>query len=252
MKHIPKKSLGQHFLTDPNIIRKIIGHISPKETDVILEIGPGHGALTQYLLNSGCSLTGLELDTDLANKWKAKEAAYPRFRCIEGNAISLDWTPYLPCDKVVGNIPYNISRPLMYKLFEYRKEIGETVFMVQKEFAEKLAAQAGEDAYGILAVLSRSFADVEHLFSIPPTVFYPQPKVISACIKLIFKDIQIDDTLFIEMVQAAFNQRRKTLRNSLKKFYTLELKDKFPWEKRADGIAPEEYIKLVEMLKVES
>jgi len=105
---------------------------------------------------------------------------------------------------------------LIYKLFRYRTQIKETVFMVQKEFAEKLTAQVGEDAYGILSVLSACFADVEYLFNIPPSVFYPPPKVTSACVKFTFKDIEINDALFIELVKTAFNQRRKTLKNSLK------------------------------------
>ncbi|MEA2077570.1 MAG: 16S rRNA (adenine(1518)-N(6)/adenine(1519)-N(6))-dimethyltransferase RsmA [Candidatus Marinimicrobia bacterium] len=251
MKHRPKKSLGQHFLTDKNMIAKIMRVIDVNENDTILEIGPGEGALTHELLESTYKLTSLELDTELAKKWQKIAIDHPQFQCIECDAVSVDWSPYLPVKKCVGNIPYNISRPLIYKLFQYRKQITETVFMVQKEFAEKLVAQAGENAYGILSVLSASFADVEVLFNIPPSVFYPAPKVMSACVKLTFKDIQIDDALFIEVVQTAFNQRRKTLRNSLKKFYTPELEDKFPWGKRADGIVPEEYLELVEMLKVE-
>lgn len=252
MNHRPKKSLGQHFLNDKNMIAKIMRAIDVNENDNILEIGPGEGALTYDLLKSGCKLTSLELDTELAKVWKMKSIDSPSFQCIEGDAVALDWSPYLPVNKCVGNIPYNISRSLMYKLFEYRHRIGETVFMVQKEFAEKLAAQAGEDAYGILSVLSASFADVDVLFNISPSVFYPPPKVMSACVKLTFKDIEIDDAFFIEVVQTAFNQRRKTLRNSLKKYYRPELEDKFEWGKRAEEIEPEEYEKLVEMLKVES
>ncbi|MCK4812623.1 MAG: ribosomal RNA small subunit methyltransferase A [Candidatus Marinimicrobia bacterium] len=245
----PKKSLGQHFLTDSNIIRKIIGHISPKETDVILEIGPGRGALTQSLLDSGCSLTSLELDTDLANEWKAKEVAYPQFRCVEGNAISLDWTPYLPCDKVVGNIPYNISRSLMYKLFSHRRNINEAILMVQKEFAEKLLATPGSKSYGILSVLTRCYSDITYLFTIPPTVFNPPPRVVSACIHIRFKSLDINDQLLIDCIQSAFQQRRKTLQNSLKKYYSPDLKDVFDWSQRADSIEAADYLKLLRLLE---
>ena len=248
MKHRPKKSLGQHFLNDKNMIAKIMRAIDINENDSVLEIGPGEGALTNELLKNNCKLTSFELDTELANKWQSISKDHSQFQCIECDAVAEDWLPYLPVNKCVGNIPYNISRPLIYKLFRYRKQITETVFMVQKEFAEKLTAQAGEDAYGILSVLSACFADVEYLFNIPPSVFYPPPKVTSACVRFTFKDIEINDALFIEVVKTAFNQRRKTLKNSLKKYYRPELKDKFEWGKRAEEITPQEYIEFVKDL----
>ncbi len=248
MKHYPKKSLGQHFLNDKNMIAKILRAIDVKPDMSLLEIGPGEGALTHDLINSGCHLTSLELDTELSKMWKMKSIEYPKFKCVEGDATDMDWSPYLPVDKCIGNIPYNVSRALLYQVFKYRKQIGEVVFMVQKEFAEKLAASPGENAYGILSVLSASFADVEVLFTIPPTVFYPPPKVMSACVRLTFREIEINDTLFIEVVQTAFNQRRKTLRNSLKKYYRPELEGTFPWGKRAEEITPQEYIEFVKNL----
>jgi 16S rRNA (adenine1518-N6/adenine1519-N6)-dimethyltransferase len=167
---------------------------------------------------------------------------------VEGDATTLDWTPYLPVDKCVGNIPYNVSRPLMYKVFSYRRSISEAVFMVQKEFADKLTAPPGENAYGILSVLSASFADVEMLFTIPPSVFYPPPKVMSACVKLRFKDIDLDDARLIEVVQTAFNQRRKKIRNSLKEYYSVELEDAFDWEKRADELSADDYLELINLI----
>ena len=247
MKHRPKKSLGQHFLTDKNMIAKILRAIDAKPEEKLLEIGPGEGALTNILIQSGCALTSLELDTELSKMWKMKSIEYPAFQCVEGDATQMDWTPYLPVDKCVGNIPYNVSRPLMYKVFEYRRQIKEVVFMVQKEFAEKLTASAGEDAYGILSVLSACFAKVELLFTIPPSVFYPPPKVMSACVKMTFNNIDLDDGRLIELVQTAFNQRRKTLRNSLKKYYSPDLEDKFDWSKRADQLSSDDYLKLIKI-----
>jgi len=120
--------------------------------------------------------------------------------------------------------------------------------MVQKEFAEKLTASPGESAYGILSVLSACFADVEILFTIPPSVFYPPPKVMSACVRLNLKELDIDDTLLIEVVQTAFNKRRKTIRNSLEKYYSPELDEQFDWGRRAEQIRPKEYIKLTNHL----
>ena len=249
MKHNrPKKSLGQHFLTDKNMIAKILRAIDAKPGMSLLEIGPGEGALTHDLIKSGCRLTSLELDTELSKMWKMISLDHSQFDCVEGDATVLDWAPYLPVDKCVGNIPYNISRPLMYKVFSYREMIGNVVFMVQKEFADKLTASPGEDAYGILSVLAACFADVEMLFTIPPSVFYPPPKVMSACVKLTFKDIDLDDAFLIEIVQAAFNQRRKTLRNSLKKYYTSEMEDKFDWSLRAEQLSVDDYIHLVKIL----
>jgi 16S rRNA (adenine1518-N6/adenine1519-N6)-dimethyltransferase len=247
MKHHPKKSLGQHFLTDKNTIAKIVNAIDPKKQDAILEIGPGQGALTYALIRSGCQLTAMELDSALAAEWIKTAHNIDSFQCIEGNAIDIDWMPFLPVDKCIGNIPYNISRPLLYKIFQYRHRIGESILMVQKEFAEKLTASPGEDAYGILSVLSRSFAVVEYLFTIPPTVFFPPPKDMSACVRLKFNRLKIDDALFIDLVQTAFNQRRKTLRNSLKKYYTPDLESKFDWSKRADEIYPEDFIDLIKI-----
>ena len=136
----------------------------------------------------------------------------------------------------------------MYKVFQYRNDISEAVFMVQKEFAEKLTASPGDNAYGILSVLSACFADVEVLFYIPPTVFFPPPKVMSACVRLKFKKRDVDDKFFIDIVQTAFNQRRKTLRNSLKKYYYPELEDKFDWGKRADQISINDYIELFKII----
>jgi 16S rRNA (adenine1518-N6/adenine1519-N6)-dimethyltransferase len=242
-----KKSLGQHFMTDTNMVRKIMHVIAPNAKEHIIEIGPGRGALTDPLLNSGCRLTVFELDTALAAGWKEKE--HPGFRCIEENVLQSDLSTYFPVDKLVGNIPYNISRPLMYKLYAHRKDIPETVLVVQKEFAEKLTALPGEPAYNILSVLTQIFAETEYLFTLPPNVFSPPPKVDSACIRLRFNNMETDDALLIDCVQKAFRQRRKKLRNSLKAFYKAEHENQFPWDDRADSIAPGEYLRLIDLLK---
>jgi 16S rRNA (adenine1518-N6/adenine1519-N6)-dimethyltransferase len=249
MHHQPKKSLGQHFLIDKNMIAKIIHSFELLDGDMVLEIGPGEGALTNVLLDMNCQLTSLELDTALAKKWQEIAKERVDFTCYEADATKIDWSSFLPIDKLVGNIPYNVSRPLMYKAFEHRDGIDKLIFMVQKEFAEKLIAQPGDEAYGILAVLSQSFADVKLLFTIPPSVFYPPPMVISACVKLDFIDIDIDDDMFIHIVQTAFNQRRKTLRNSLKEYYFPELEHLLDWGKRADQLLPEEFLEIAKIIQ---
>lgn len=249
MNHRPKKSLGQHFLNDKNMIAKIIHSFELLDGDTVLEIGPGEGALTNDLLKMDCNLTSLELDTALAKKWQEIAKDRVDFNCYEADATKIDWSPFLPIDKLVGNIPYNVSRPLMYKAFQHRDGIDKLIFMVQKEFAEKLIAVPGDDDYGIMAVLSQAFANVTLLFNIPPSVFYPPPKVMSACVKLDFIDTDIDDELFIEVVQTAFNQRRKTLRNSLKNYYLPELEDAIDWGKRADQLFPEEFMKIAKIIE---
>ncbi|MBN2781575.1 MAG: ribosomal RNA small subunit methyltransferase A [Candidatus Marinimicrobia bacterium] len=250
---LAKKSLGQNFLTDKPMIGKIMEAVSPKKESIILEIGPGRGALTLPLLESGCRLSCIELDRVLAEHWRSREALYPGFRCIEGDAVKLDWSPYLPCDICVGNIPYHISRPLMYKFFSYRRAIKEAVIMVQKEFAEKLLASPGDKAYGIVSVLTQCFCDPRYLFSVPPSVFSPPPKVTSACVRLTFKRTDTEnDALLIRLVQTAFAQRRKVLTNSLKEFYDKDANDRELWLKRADGLRPEEYLALTREIAARS
>ncbi|MDZ7795902.1 MAG: rRNA adenine dimethyltransferase family protein [Candidatus Marinimicrobia bacterium] len=180
-----------------------------------------------------------------------KEKDFPHFRCIEGNALLLDWSPYLPCDKLVGNIPYNISRPLLYKIFSHRRDIDLAVLMVQKEFAEKIIARPGDPSYGVVSVLSQLFCKTNYHFNVPPEVFSPPPHVMSACITLVFRSFDIDDARLLNIVHSAFQQRRKTLQNSLHMYYSPELRTDFPWKERADTIPPEEYLRLLSILSAE-
>lgn len=243
-----KKSLGQHFMTDPNMIRKIITAIAPRAGEHILEIGPGRGALTDRLLQSGCRLSAVEMDTALAAYWKDKEKRKPDFRCVEGNILRQNWKEFFPLDKVVGNIPYNISRDLMYKIFDYHTGIPQAFLLVQREFAEKLCSDPGKAAYGILSVLTQILAEVRILFSVPPAVFSPPPRVDSALIHLRFKSVDIDLSLLKHCVQTAFMQRRKKLRNSLHGVYSSALEKDFEWDSRADLLAADRYRELLELL----
>lgn len=248
--HYPaKKSLGQHFMTDRNMTRKIINAIDPRPGEHIVEIGPGRGALTEELLQSGCRLTLMELDTTLAAMWKAREREYPNLRCIEGNALTTDWNKLLPLDKLCGNIPYNISRALMYKIFSYHRQIPEALLIVQKEFAEKLTAKPASPAFNTLSVLTQLLYDAALLFLIPKEVFSPMPGVASAGIRLRLKRTKDDIAALETIVQKAFLQRRKKLRNSLKDYYSPELEHLFSWDERADTIGAEQYEKLYNLLK---
>lgn len=236
-------------MKDRNMIRKIINAIDPRQDEHILEIGPGRGALTEELLQSGCRLTLLELDTALAAMWKAREKEYQGLRCIEGNAINLDWNIFLPLNKLCGNIPYNISRALMYKIFNYHRLIPEALLVMQKEFAEKLIATENCPDYNTLSVLTQILYETELLFVIPPEVFSPAPKVTSAFIHLRLKKYEKNTAVLIGLVQAAFHQRRKKLRNSLQIYYRPELEKLFPWDERADSISPQQYQILLALLK---
>lgn len=251
MHNPAKKSLGQHFMTDRNMARKIINAIDPRPGEHIVEIGPGWGALTEGLLQSGCRLTAVEFDTALADMWKAREKEYPDFCCIEENILTLDWNTFLPLNRLCGNIPYNISRALMHKIFNFHAGIPEALLVVQREFAEKLTARPATRAYNALSVLTQYFFDAALLFVIPKEVFSPMPGVSSACIRLCLKERRADIEMPVEIVRMAFLQRRKKLRNSLKEYYRPEMEDLFPWNERADGIGPEQYGKLFELIKRE-
>ncbi|MFA7195614.1 MAG: 16S rRNA (adenine(1518)-N(6)/adenine(1519)-N(6))-dimethyltransferase RsmA, partial [Candidatus Neomarinimicrobiota bacterium] len=248
MNYPAKKSLGQHFMTDPNMIRKIIAAIAPRTEEHILEIGPGRGALTRPLLESGCRLSAVEMDSALAAYWKEAEIGNPGFRCVEGNILRQDWRDFFPLDKVAGNIPYNISRDLMYKIFDYHAVLPEAFLLVQREFAEKLCAGAGEAAYGVLSVLTQILAEVRILFFVPQAVFSPPPRVDSAFLHIRFKKRETDLPVLKHCVQTAFFQRRKKLRNSLEEFYRSELETRFDWDSRADSLSPERYQELLKLL----
>ena len=240
-----KRSLGQHFLRDGNMIAKIIRAVAPQEGERILEIGPGPGALTFPLIRSGARITVLELDRRFASRWKEEEERHPHLRCVEGDALTADWQPYLPCDKLVSNIPYNISRPLIHRIFAYRNTIGAAYLTVQKEFADKLLAAPGDRTYGIISVLSALLCRPEFLFHVPPEVFTPPPRVNSAFLKLRFIRPETDEQRLTDIVGRAFAQRRKRLRNSLQELYRTSGSKDFPWNERADTLPPEAYLRLL-------
>jgi len=218
----PKKHLGQHFLKDDNIAGKIVGSLQSSVIPV-LEVGPGMGVLTKYLLqleNRECFF----MDTDRESIDYLAET-YPRHseRFIHADFLKYNLDDLFPGNFVIiGKFPYNISRQILFKVLEHRQQETEVVGMIQKEVAERLAAGPGNKTYGILSVLLQAFYKIEYLFTVNETVFIPQPKVKSAVIRLTRNDtakLDCDEVLFFKVVKTAFNQRRKTLRNSLKGFY---------------------------------
>lgn len=216
-----KKYLGQHFLKDLGIAQQIAESlVFETEGMPVLEIGPGMGVLTQFLLqNPRIDLTAIEIDTESVNWLKVH---YPELHVIEGDFLKLDMNVLYPNGKefcVIGNYPYNISSQIFFKVLEYKDRIPCCSGMIQKEVAERLAAKPGCKAYGILSVLMQAYYDIEYLFTVHEYVFDPPPKVKSAVVRFTRNKrshLDCDEKLFKEVVKTAFNQRRKQMRNSLK------------------------------------
>ena len=214
----PKKRFGQNFLQDENILNKIVKEINPQPDDLIIEIGPGYGALTQKLLSLTEKLISVEIDNELVNELKVK---FPHLELINEDFLETDLsklTSQVKKLRVVGNIPYNITSPILFKLIENNNLIKDAVFMVQLEVAKRMTANRGTKDYGILAVILKYYSETKLCFKISPNVFFPKPKVFSALVHIHFKEMkqpEEEQKLFIEIVKAAFGNRRKILKNSL-------------------------------------
>ncbi len=233
-----RKRFGQHFLHDRNIIDKIVRAIDPKPDDNLLEIGPGRGALTLPLLNLCNQLTAVELDRDLIPRLQQTTAQYGTLHLINADILNFELAGLARAEdlRIVGNLPYNISTPLMFHLMDSISRIRDMHFMVQKEVAKRIVAGAGTAHYGRLSVMIQYFCRCEYLFDVPPGCFTPPPKVDSAIIRLtphVNPQISVNDfTRFSEIVQAAFSQRRKTISNSLKSTLSPECFDCCQIDKR--------------------
>ncbi len=226
----PKKHLGQHFLRDENIAQKIVSYLNP-EYPLVLEIGPGMGVLTKYILEiPGIEPWFMEVDREAVAYLNTTFPAISD-RLILGDFLNYDLvnfppgpvdTPhaaYLPKFTVIGNFPYNISSQILFTALAHRNRIPEVVGMFQKEVAERIASPPGNKSYGIISVLLQAFYDIDYLFTVDASVFYPPPKVQSAVIRLrrnSTEKLACDEELFTRLVKTAFNQRRKTLRNAIR------------------------------------
>jgi 16S rRNA (adenine1518-N6/adenine1519-N6)-dimethyltransferase len=214
----PKKHLGQHFLHDENIARKIIGYL-PDQFINILEIGPGTGILTKFLLqNKKFNPLFLEIDNESV-RFLLKTYPDIQNRLISADILDYDLSLIPSPFIVIGNFPYNISTQILFKVLEYRNLIPEVIGMFQKEVAERIASPPGSKKYGILSVLLQAYYKIEYLFTVSENVFYPPPKVQSGVIRLkrnIIEKLDCNEDLFFRVVKTSFNQRRKTLRNALK------------------------------------
>ncbi len=244
-----KKHLGQHFLTDENIARKIGDTLTLHGYDHVLEIGPGMGVLTKYLLEKDIETHVIEIDTEsveylnahyfkLHGKIHAMDFLKSDIRAIFGDQ------PFA----ITGNFPYNISSQIVFKAIEMRDQVPEFTGMFQKEVAERICEQPGTKAYGILSVLTQAFYDAEYLFTVSEKVFNPPPKVKSGVLRLTRKatyELPCDEKLFFRVVKTAFQQRRKTLRNSLKTFnLPPNLKEDAIFGRRPEQLAVADFIQL--------
>jgi len=252
----PKKFLGQHFLKDQNIAKKIVDSLTcSPDTETIIEIGPGTGVLTEHLKDKNFKrIILIEVDQEsvsfLLQKYKQKQ-----IDIIEGDFLKIDLKDLTGEDiSIIGNLPYFISSQIFFKILDQRKQVKEVVCMIQKEVAERICADHGNKTYGILSVLIGAFYDTEKLFTVSPGVFRPPPKVDSAVIRLRRKEkieLVCNEELFRRIVKQAFQNRRKTLRNALKPiFLPEELTRLEVFNQRAEQLSIEDFIQLT--LKIQN
>jgi 16S rRNA (adenine1518-N6/adenine1519-N6)-dimethyltransferase len=249
-----KKHLGQHFLKDELIAQQIADILTESGYSNVLEIGPGMGVLTKYLLKKKSTIHVIEIDTDSVAYLQAHYLNLAD-RIISKDFLKINIEDYFGKEQVaiIGNFPYNISTQILFKTLENRHQIPEFSGMFQKEVAKRIAETAGSKVYGILSVLTQAFYNVEYLFTVPPTVFDPPPKVDSGVIRLTRKEnymLPVDEKLFFKVVKTAFQQRRKTLRNSLK---TLNLSDNLREDiifgQRPEQLSVQEFINLTSKIE---
>ena len=246
MQYTLKKSLGQHFLKDEGICKMIVAALQENHLERLVEVGPGGGALTKYLLTlPGIEFKAVELDDE---KVVYLETAYPAIKgkIIHKSILEID-SPFEQDFTVVGNFPYNISSQILFKVLEWKEQVPVMIGMFQKEVAQRIVSQPGSKVYGILSVLVQAFYEVEYLFDVPPESFNPPPKVISGMIRLKRKTdpvlIKSERSLFI-LVKAAFNQRRKMLRNALKSLFDDEILEDELFNKRAEQLSIKQFAEL--------
>lgn len=251
----PKKFLGQHFLKDQHIAQKIVeGLVLPSSHAKVVEVGPGTGVLTQFLITKpNVSLTLVEIDRESVAYLKGH---FPTLadKIVEGDFLEMDLEKVVPGDfHIIGNFPYNISSQIFFKVLEHRQHVKQIVCMLQKEVADRIAEKEGSKTYGILSVLLQAYYNIEYLFKVPPGVFFPPPKVMSAVIRLTRNNritLGCDEALFKKVVTQSFQNRRKTLRNALKPLnlgatiLALPLMDK-----RAEQLSVEQFISLTQLIE---
>lgn len=245
-----KKSLGQHFLRDENMVRRIIASLQEHPFTHLLEVGPGGGALTKHLLQlPGIDFKAVELDDEKVNYL---EHTYPAIKgkIIHDNILDID-APFNVPFTIVGNFPYNISSQILFKILEWKDNVEGMTGMFQKEVAQRIAAPPGNKTYGILSVLVQAFFEVEYLFEVHEQCFNPPPKVKSAVIRLLPRKHRLDisnEKQFFVLVKTAFNQRRKTLRNAVRALFNPDTLALPVFDKRAEQLSVNDFVELIKLM----
>jgi 16S rRNA (adenine1518-N6/adenine1519-N6)-dimethyltransferase len=247
--HIPRKRFGQHFLADQSIIDAIVGAIDPKPGDAMVEIGPGLAALTQPLVERLGALTVIELDRDLAQRLRG----HGQLTVVESDVLKVDFAALASSNparklRVVGNLPYNISTPILFHLLQYVNVIADQHFMLQKEVIDRMVATPSTAAYGRLSVMLQWRYAMQDVLIVPPESFNPPPRVDSAVVRMVPRPdyAELDPDLLSELVQVAFSQRRKLLRHTLGRWLEArQFAGQFDVQRRAEEVPVSAYIELV-------
>jgi len=251
--HQARKRFGQNFLVDGTIIHRIASAVRPRPGEIIVEIGPGQGALTEPLAAAAETLHVIELDRDLVPWLKVRFEKHPGFHLHQADALSVNFAELAETDqplRIVGNLPYNISTPLIFHLLEFAGRVQDMHFMLQKEVVKRMAANPGEKAYGRLSVMVQYYCQVEALFEVPPSAFDPAPKVDSAIVRLTPYPAPPHPArhfaTFARLVNTVFQQRRKTLRNGLKNLLDSDQIDQLDMDltRRAESLSVAEFVTL--------
>ncbi len=253
MKHIPRKRFGQNFLTDQNVLSEIIRVIAPAAGDTMVEIGPGQGAMTALLLAHLSRLQVVELDRDLVAMLQ-KKFSPDKLTIHSGDALQFDFGTLQPAQgklRIVGNLPYNISSPLLFHLTQYAQQVEDQHFMLQKEVVQRMVAPPGGKDYGRLSVMLQWRYQMEMLFIVPPTAFDPPPKVDSAIVRMrpIASPLACEQARLEQVVTQAFSQRRKVIRNSLSSLFTEQqlIAAGIDPQARPETISLEQYVALTHL-----
>ena len=244
MPHNPRKRFGQNFLVDDQIINRIISTINPKNNEIIVEIGPGKGALTIPILELLDHLNVIEIDRDLVSLLNSVQQ--DKLTIFEADALQFDFNQFSQKIRVIGNLPYNISSPLLFHLLNFREKIIDMTFMLQKEVVDRIVATHGNKTYGRLSVMMQAFFEVESMFVVPKESFEPQPKIESAILYLKTRTEPLVKNLkpLEEIVKVAFSQRRKTLKNCLKSIIN-QSQTEIDLSQRAEMLSIENFITLM-------
>lgn len=247
----PKKNLGQHFLKDTGIASKIAASLTGEGYSSVLEIGPGMGVLTGFLIERGFpDFRVIEIDNESVHYLHDN---FPQLKTIlTGDFLSMDIDSYFPVKMaIIGNFPYNISTQIFFKVLKHREKVVEITGMLQKEVAERICAGPGSKTYGILSVLLQAYYKTEYLFTVSENVFSPPPKVKSGVIRLIRNDVRnldCDEVMFVRVVKACFNQRRKTLRNSVRAAFELNRDDYHEFRLRPEQLSVDQFVQLTKWI----